>query len=108
MPEDEPGAGEVVEDPADDDAHRVSGGLGRPAVQRADQFRPVARDFPVARRGGGGVQVVDNIAITTSGVMDDTMLQAAVRAVGVDNVLSPSTTLSRGAPRPSASCAART
>lgn len=28
-----------------------------------------------------------NIAITTSGVMDDNMLQAAVRAVGIDNVL---------------------
>ncbi|MER6188631.1 amidohydrolase family protein [Streptomyces cyaneofuscatus] len=28
-----------------------------------------------------------NVAITTSGVMDDTMLQAAVKAVGIDNVL---------------------
>ncbi|GAA3290116.1 hypothetical protein GCM10020295_03660 [Streptomyces cinereospinus] len=31
--------------------------------------------------------LVDNIAITTSGVMDDTMLQAAIKAVGIDNVL---------------------
>ncbi|MGW4372319.1 amidohydrolase family protein [Streptomyces albidoflavus] len=31
--------------------------------------------------------LVDNIAITTSGVMDDTMLAAAVKAVGIDNVL---------------------
>ncbi|WP_367038870.1 amidohydrolase family protein [Streptomyces sp. Je 1-332] len=29
----------------------------------------------------------DNIAITTSGVMDDNMLQAAIKAVGIDNVL---------------------
>ncbi|MGW3561735.1 amidohydrolase family protein [Streptomyces sp. NPDC000963] len=28
-----------------------------------------------------------NIAITTSGVMDDTMLQAAIESVGIDNVL---------------------
>ncbi|MFG2435820.1 amidohydrolase family protein [Streptomyces sp. NPDC048508] len=28
-----------------------------------------------------------NIAITTSGVMDDTMLQAAIKSVGIDNVL---------------------
>ncbi|MFE0208893.1 amidohydrolase family protein [Streptomyces sp. NPDC058985] len=31
--------------------------------------------------------LVDNIAITTSGVMDDTMLQAAIKTVGIDNVL---------------------
>ncbi|MFB7653016.1 MULTISPECIES: amidohydrolase family protein [unclassified Streptomyces] len=31
--------------------------------------------------------LVDNIAITTSGVMDDTMLRAAIEAVGIDNVL---------------------
>ncbi|MGW5640427.1 amidohydrolase family protein [Streptomyces sp. NPDC003832] len=31
--------------------------------------------------------LVDNIAITTSGVMDDTMLQAAIKAMGIDNVL---------------------
>lgn len=31
--------------------------------------------------------LVDNIAITTSGVMDDNTLQAAVEAVGIDNVL---------------------
>lgn len=31
--------------------------------------------------------LVDNIAITTSGVMDDNMLQAAIKAVGIDNVL---------------------
>ncbi|MFH8802101.1 amidohydrolase family protein [Streptomyces sp. NPDC017936] len=31
--------------------------------------------------------LTQNIAITTSGVMDDTMLQAAVKAVGIDNVL---------------------
>ncbi|MFI8426092.1 amidohydrolase family protein [Streptomyces sp. NPDC085479] len=29
----------------------------------------------------------ENIAITTSGVMDDTMLQAAIESVGIDNVL---------------------
>ncbi|MFD7691613.1 amidohydrolase family protein [Streptomyces sp. NPDC059781] len=31
--------------------------------------------------------LTQNIAITTSGVMDDNMLQAAVKAVGIDNVL---------------------
>ncbi|WP_306322803.1 MULTISPECIES: amidohydrolase family protein [unclassified Streptomyces] len=31
--------------------------------------------------------LVENIAITTSGVMDDTMLQAAIQAMGIDNVL---------------------
>ncbi|MFI2668859.1 amidohydrolase family protein [Streptomyces albidoflavus] len=31
--------------------------------------------------------LVDNIAITTSGVMNNTMLAAAVKAVGIDNVL---------------------
>ncbi|MEV0849971.1 amidohydrolase family protein [Streptomyces sp. NPDC049954] len=31
--------------------------------------------------------LVDNIAVTTSGVMDDTMLQAAIKVMGIDNVL---------------------
>ncbi|MFD7769172.1 amidohydrolase family protein [Streptomyces sp. NPDC059787] len=31
--------------------------------------------------------LTQNIAITTSGVMDDNMLQAAIKAVGIDNVL---------------------
>ncbi|MFI8003512.1 amidohydrolase family protein [Streptomyces sp. NPDC086010] len=31
--------------------------------------------------------LADNIALTTSGVMDDAMLRAAVEVVGIDNVL---------------------
>ncbi|MFJ9054706.1 amidohydrolase family protein [Streptomyces sp. NPDC102409] len=41
----------------------------------------------VALRKKPSEYLVDNVAITTSGVMDDTMLQAAIGAVGIDNVL---------------------
>ncbi|MFB6770721.1 amidohydrolase family protein [Streptomyces sp. NPDC056337] len=49
------------------------------------QIRNINTRVPLKRKPSE--YLVDNIAITTSGVMDDTMLQAAIKAVGIDNVL---------------------
>ncbi|MFD0056460.1 amidohydrolase family protein [Streptomyces sp. NPDC127168] len=55
-------------------------------IPRLDvQIRNINTRVPLKRKPSE--YLVDNIAITTSGVMDDTMLQAAIKAVGIDNVL---------------------
>lgn len=49
------------------------------------QIRNINTKVPLKKKPSEYLR--QNIAITTSGVMDDTMLQAAITSVGIDNVL---------------------
>ncbi|MGW7069427.1 amidohydrolase family protein [Streptomyces sp. NPDC054855] len=49
------------------------------------QIRNINTKVPLKKKPSEYLR--ENIAITTSGVMDDTMLQAAIKSVGIDNVL---------------------